>query len=206
MIPTIGRRLAELSRYGVVALAMNSTFQDIAEPFWLAELGAREFVPGVQIQAHAEQVENDLGNRAVCFVSGDRVFVTAPQEFIPELRAAFSSVQSPIENFISTMRPKGRVVGDGPAYVGYTDSIGDPAIAVYPVSREDERVQRLAVDYPNDWSVFGLTEHSAGPFAVIGDGQILGLSQYNIWGGSNCPYRCHDDYEGERPRSWRECS
>lgn len=156
----------------------------IAEKFWLADLGADHFSPGVTIQSHAASVEKDLGNRAVCFVSGDRVFVTAPAQYLRELQAAFDSEGAPIDIFISTMRGKGRIVGGGPAYVGYADYLSGHTIDVCSLDKTDSRVQMIAEAYPDDWNVFGLCEDSAGPFAEFAGDQIVGLSHYEIWGGA----------------------
>jgi GNAT superfamily N-acetyltransferase len=165
-------------------MMISTSNRNTAVQFWLADLGVQDLPPGVQVQAHAATAKLDLGNRAVYFESGNRVIVTAPPEFVPELIAAYDhSELSPIDTFVTTMATKGRIVGNGPAYVGCLDSLDGSDIEICQVSKDDERVHKLAQDYPNDWDVFGLTEDCAGLFAVVSDSKVLGLSHYEIWGG-----------------------
>ncbi len=75
--------------------------KNTAVQFWLADLGAQDLPAGVQVQAHAATAKWDLGNRAVYFESGNRVVMTAPPEFVPELKAAFDhSKLTPIDTLL----------------------------------------------------------------------------------------------------------
>jgi len=146
-----------------------------AENFWLAELGAQGFCGGVHIQAHDPCALWNLADRAVYFEHAAGSFITAQQEVLPGLRRAFrSSSRKPCDTFIEAMGTRGTVVGNGPA--GVETVIGR-------VDRADPLVQTLAQQYPEDWDVFGLTEQSVGPFAVVDGGRVLGLSHYEVWGG-----------------------
>lgn len=161
----------------------STSSKKIAEQFWLTELGAKEFTPGIHIQKYDKEVVSRLTNRAVYFATEDKVFVTAPQEFIAELKTAFeNSNLTPVNTFIEAMKTKGSIVGGGPAYIGYRDSIDKAEVEIYEISINDERVKLIAKEYPEDWKVFGFDDQSFGPFAVIKDNQILGLSCYKIWG------------------------
>ena len=156
----------------------------IAEKFWLAELGAQSFPAGIYVQSHDPRALWNLADRAVCFQHANGVFITLQQKDLAELTQAFKSLTgSPLDIFISAMTPKGRIVGNGPAYVGYLDYLQGSEPLMCRVDRGDPQVQALAQQYPSDWDVFGLTEQSSGPFAVVEDGRILGLSHYEIWGG-----------------------
>jgi len=156
----------------------------IAENFWSTELGAPVFCGGVHIQAHDPCARWNLADRAVYFEHAAGSFITVQQEVLPELRRAFqSSSKEPCDTFIEAMATKGTVVGNGPAYVGYLDSLKGAETLIRRVDRADPLVQTLAQQHPEDWDVFGLTEQSVGPFAVVDGGRVLGLSHYEVWGG-----------------------
>jgi GNAT superfamily N-acetyltransferase len=155
-----------------------------AEKFWLAELGVQSFPPGIHVQSHDPSALWDLADRAVFFKHANGVFITLTPKDLLNLRDAFkSSTAAPVDIFISGMASKGTIVGNGPAYVGYLDCLQGAESLICLVDRVDSRVQTIAKQYPNDWDVFGLADQSRGPFAVIEDGRILGLSHYEIWGG-----------------------
>jgi len=155
----------------------------IAENFWSTELGAPVFCGGVHIQAHDPCARWNLADRAVYFEHAAGSFITAKQEVLPELRRAFqSSSKEPCDTFIEAMATRGTVVGNGPAYVGYLDSLKGAETLIRRVDRADPLVQTLAQQHPEDWDVFGLTEQSVGPFAVVDGGRVLGLSHYEVWG------------------------
>ena len=155
-----------------------------AEKFWLAELGAQGFPTGIYVQPHDPRALWNLADRAVCFQHANGVFITLQPKDLAELRQAFESFTgAPLDIFISAMAPKGSIVGNGPAYVGYLDYLQGAEPLMCRVDRGGPQVQALALQYPSDWDVFGLTEGSIGPFAVIEGGRILGLSHYEVWGG-----------------------
>ena len=163
---------------------LKSHSKEIASQFWAAELGAESFQPGtVIVQEHCPSRIGSLGNRIFCLSTNSALFITAPAETVAEIRHTLAqTTDSHFDALIKLFQGRSRIVGDGPAYIGYRDVSGMSTEEIACIPVQDDRVQALKIAQPDDWDVFGYSPQSRGLFAVQDKDKVLGLSHYEVWG------------------------
>lgn len=156
----------------------------VAAQFWCQELGAEGFpANSVVITPHRADRVEALGNRIFCLRTDSALFITSPHEVVREIQAIAHELQDePFRSLLHLFENRGRVVGSGPAYIGYRDIPLEAPQSISHLPFSDSRVEALKSAQPLDWEHFGYSPDSHGLFAYIDDGQLLGLAHYELWG------------------------
>ena len=153
--------------------------------FWCENLGANQFAPDkVLVTSHKSDLIDTLENRIFCLMVGTSTYITAPKAVVAEIEEVSEELAvSTIECLIRLFKNRGKVVGDGPAYIGYRDLPIERSTQVSKLQISDPRVDSLKLAQPLDWDHFGYVPDSQGLFARTDDGRLVGLAHYEVWGG-----------------------
>jgi len=160
----------------------------IANTYWAAHLGcSREelFSEPLRILTHGAELSDYHGVFAL--FRGSTAVASVPPGHAQSLRGLLAALVSSVspDALALALRPVGSIV-IGPAFIGYTDTVGTPSHSARSLTGEDTSAAAMlrAACSDTEWEHGGsvVGDHSASG-VFVGE-RLVALAGYEVWGGT----------------------